>query len=187
MKIRRATTRDADALARIHIDSWRSAYRGLVPDLYLDSLDYAKRAERFRESLAGNAEETYLAERHGEISGFLILGDCRDPDVDKNTIGEIRGIYLAPGHWRRGTGTLLCRHGEQILNDHGYRSAILWVFAGNMRARRFYEAMGYKADGASKMLNPGAPLKAVRYRKELVSPEESSGMSGQTEYENVNP
>ena len=50
------------------------------------------------------------------------------------------------------------------------RLASLWVFAGNEQARRFYEAMGYSPDGASRMLVPGPPLEAVRYRKGLPDP-----------------
>ena len=167
MEIRRATSDDAVALARVQIDSWRVAYRGLVPDSHLDSLDYELRAQRFREPPAQFAEERYLAEQNGEVLGFLTLGECRDGDVDPKTCGEIWAIYLEPGHWRKGIGTSLCRYGERILKARGYRSAMLWVFAGNDQARRFYEAMGFRPDGASKTLNPGAPLEAVRYRKEL--------------------
>lgn len=167
MEIRRATPDDAAALARVHIDSWRGAYRGLVPDAYLDSLAYEGRTQRFRESLGADAEETYLAERDGNVLGFLTLGGCRDTDIDAQTTGEIWGIYLAPECWRKGIGSLLCRYGERILRARGYLAATLWVFGGNDSARRFYEAMGFRADGAAKMLNPGAPLEAVRYRKEF--------------------
>ncbi len=174
MNIRRATADDADAIARLHIDSWRSAYRGLVPDAHLDGLDCERRARRFRESLAENAEETYLAERDGEILGFLTLGACRDADVDRKATGEIWGIYLAPEHWRKGIGTALCRYGERLLEARGYRVTTLWVFAGNPQARRFYEAMGFEADGATTTHEPGAPLEAVRYRKELDDAEHDS-------------
>jgi ribosomal protein S18 acetylase RimI-like enzyme len=167
IEIRRATPDDALALATLHIDSWRSAYRGFVPTSYLDGLDYDQRTARFRESLAARAEETYLAEGDGDILGFLTVGPCRDEDVDGEVTGEIWGIYLAPQHWRKGIGTALCRYGEQLLRARGYRQAVLWVFADNDQARRFYEAMGFVADGASKVLRPGAPLEAVRYRKGL--------------------
>lgn len=166
MGIRRATPDDAAALAKLHIDAWRAAYRGLVPDAHLDGMDYERRTQRWRAGLAENTEETYLAEQDAALVGILTLGACRDADVDPETTGEIWGIYLAPGCWRKGLGTLLCRYGESLLQARGYRSAALWVFAGNDRARRFYEAMGYEADGASKVLNLGAPLEAVRYRKE---------------------
>ncbi|MFH1010502.1 MAG: GNAT family N-acetyltransferase [bacterium] len=167
MNLRGATPDDAEALAKVHIDSWRAAYRGLVPDCQLDSLDYDRRAVRFRESLSANAEETYLLEQNGEVLGFLTLGACRDSDVDLKTTGEIWGIYLAPEHWRKGIGSFLSRRAEQMLKSRGYTQAVLWVFEGNPQARQFYEAMGFETDGATKWLNPGAPLKAIRYRKSL--------------------
>ena len=43
--IRRATVDDADAIATVHIASWRGAYAGIVPDAFLASLDVAARAE----------------------------------------------------------------------------------------------------------------------------------------------
>lgn len=167
MEIRRAVPADADILARVHIDSWRAAYRGLVPDSHLRKLDYSARAQRFRSSLAEKSEETYLAENDGEVVGFLTLGECRDEDLSASETGEIWGIYLAPGHWRRGIGTSLCRFGEKLLMSRGHRIATLWVFRDNDQARRFYEAMGYYADGASKTLNFVVPLEAIRYRKPL--------------------
>lgn len=171
MEIRRATPDDAPALAKVHIDSWQSAYRGLVPDSHLAKLDYGRRAGSFRESLSTHSEETYLVEQNGEVVGFLTLGACRDSDVDHDTTGEIWGIYLGPQHWRKGIGRFLCREGERILQSRGYVKAVLWVFEANEQARGFYEAMGFKADGSTKVLNPGAPLKVVRYRKTLVNAE----------------
>lgn len=167
MSIRRATPEDADAIARVHIDSWRSAYRGLVPDSRLDSLDYERRAERFRETLGTSSDETYIWEEDREIVGFLMIGPCRDDDIDQKTTGEIWGIYLAPEYWREGIGRKLCRYGERLLRQRGYIAATLWVLADNDNARRFYEKMGFAADGTSKTLEIGIPLEAVRYRKSL--------------------
>ena len=171
MNIRPAVPADANAIARLHIDSWRAAYRGLVPDSILVKLDYDRRAERFRESLSQHAEETYVAEQDGDALGILTIGACRDEDVDQESTGEIWGIYLTPRHWRKGLGRILCRHGEQILRSRDYRLVTLWVFADNDQARRFYEAMGYEIDGGRKTLEIGAPLEAVRYRRELEAPE----------------
>ena len=165
--LRHATPDDAEALARLHIDAWRVAYRGLVPDTVLEQLDYARRAARFRESLAANREETYVAERAGKLVGFLTLGPCRDEDLDPATTGEIWGIYLAPAFWRQGIGSMLFRWGEHLLISRGYTGAVLWVFAGNESARRFYEHLGFAPDGASKILERGKPLEVVRYHKTL--------------------
>jgi hypothetical protein len=90
MTIRRALPDDAPALARLHVDSWRAAYRGLVPDSRLDGLDYDRRTVRFREQLEAAPDQTYLIEQAGQLLGFLTLGGCRDPDVDPQITGEIR-------------------------------------------------------------------------------------------------
>ncbi len=167
MEIRRATTDDARALARIHVDAWRAAYRGLVPNEHLANLSYARGEERFLRSIAEGAEEKYVAGEAGEAVGFLALGTSHDDGLGHATTGEICCMYLAPAHWRKGFGTLLCRFGEETLRARGYGMVIIWVFAGNENARRFYEAMGYAPDGGSKILDVGAPLEVVRYRREL--------------------
>ncbi|HUW35197.1 MAG TPA: GNAT family N-acetyltransferase [Planctomycetota bacterium] len=167
MTIRRANADDAISLASVHVDSWHAAYRGLVPDTFLEQFAYERRAERFRQSLAANSEETYIIEEDGKAMGFLTLGACRDADAAAGRTGEIWGIYVAPAHWRKGMGRQLCEFGEQLLSSRGYQEATLWVLEANQSARRFYEAMGFHLDGASKEVKLGVPLQAVRYRKNL--------------------
>ena len=87
MDIRRATPDDAAALAKVHIDSWRAAYRGLVPDSYLDRLDYDRRTQGLRQLLAAHSADTYLAEQDGEVLGLLTLGPCRDTDIEQEMTG----------------------------------------------------------------------------------------------------
>ena len=178
MNIRRAISADAEALARVNVDSWRAAYRGLVPDSHLDGLSHERAAQRFREGIV-SGDEIHVVEQSDEILGFLALGGCRDPDVDTATTGEIWGIYLSPQHWRSGLGRQLCRRAEQMLISRHCEQAVLWVLEGNMAARRFYEAMGFQVDGASKSLSVGAPLQAVRYRKPLKPADSSSGNTAQ--------
>jgi ribosomal protein S18 acetylase RimI-like enzyme len=167
MRIRRATVDDAPALARVHVDSWRAAYRGLVPDAFLKRFEYHWRERRFREALTAGAEETYLIWMGEKAVAFLTLGAARDPDLDPERTGEIWGIYVSPRHWRRGIGRTLAMEAERILSSRGYEDAVLWVLEGNERARHFYEAMGFALDGESREMNWGAPLRAVRYAKEL--------------------
>jgi len=167
MEIRPARFSDAPALARVHVDSWRAAYSGLATDSQLQSFTYARREERFRQSLAAGAEETYLGTVAGEVIGFLTLGAARDPDLAPDRTGEIWGIYISPDNWRTGIGTRLADEAERLLTSQGYGDAVLWVLQDNRRARRFYEAMGFSPDGGSKFIDWGKPLKAVRYRKAL--------------------
>ncbi len=168
MLIRPAKPEDSEILAEIHIDAWKAAYCGLVPQDYLQKLDYGKRAERFRALLTTDSENTFVAEEEQKLLGFITLGNCRDDDVDPKETGEIWGIYLAAENWRKGIGTKLCCFGENLLLSCGFKIIVLWVFAENEQARKFYEALGFAADGAEKTLNRGKLLLAVRYRKRIV-------------------
>jgi GNAT superfamily N-acetyltransferase len=165
--IRAAQTGDAAALARIHIDSWRAAYKGLVPDSHLQGLSYDKREAGFRKAIADSGGSTFVAETGERIAGLMTIGPSRDADLDSTAVAEIWGIYLAPEFWRQGIGRRLVEEAEMMFVAKRYAGAILWVFEGNPQARWFYEAMGFAPDGKSRMLNPGTPLKAIRYRKRL--------------------
>jgi RimJ/RimL family protein N-acetyltransferase len=164
LNLRPAAPDDAATMATVHIDAWRTAYRGLVPGSFLAALDHGQRKERFRGFLETGARDAYIIEHEAAA-----IGPCRDDDLDAQSTGEIWGIYLAPAHWRQGIGTQVCREAEQMLRDRGFGRIVLWVFEGSNSARRFYEAMGYAPDGESRVIQTGAPLPAVRYRKDLPS------------------
>jgi ribosomal protein S18 acetylase RimI-like enzyme len=169
LKIRRAAVDDAPKLAKVHVDSWQVAYRGLVPDSHLQKFTYQRREEAFRRSLAANQEETYLLEDGHQPVAILTIGPGRDSDLDISLTGELWGIYIAPDYWRRGIGRKLVQEAERMLQARGYREVALWVLEGNSAARRFYEAEGFSLDGVSRMIELGQPLKAVRYRKLLAT------------------
>ena len=166
-RLRRATSEDAPALARLMVDAWQAAYRELVPDSYLSRLSAGRWEARFRESLAAGTEETYAVEAMGAVVGLLTLGACRDLDEDQEATGEIWGIYIAPSHWRRGIGSWVYSEGERMLRERGYGQVVLWVFERNAQARRFYESSGFHPDGATKTQHVGTGLAAMRYRKSL--------------------
>lgn len=166
--IRLALPSDAARLARAHVDSWNAAYQGLIPDSFLQARTYQKREEAWAGMLAGGVGETHLAEDGDCAAAILTIGVCRDADVDAGRTGEIWGIYVAPDYWRQGIGTMLVREAERLLQSRGSDEVVLWVLEGNLAAREFYQAMGYRPDGATKTLTLGKPLQAVRYRRALV-------------------
>lgn len=177
--LRSAIPDDAPTMAAVHIAAWRAGYRGLVPDSFLAALDQDRRTERFREFLESAVGDAYIIESDSEPVGHLTIGPCRDADLDERTTGEIWGIYLAPEHWRRGIGAQICRSAERILGTRGFGPIVLWVFEGNASARRFYEAMGYTPDGATRVIEVGASLPAVRYRKR--TPRTESAVDGEVD------
>jgi L-amino acid N-acyltransferase YncA len=164
--IRPASEADLPAVARIHVDGWRWAYRGLVPDRLLDSLSVDRREEMWRQSSARRVPgwELFVAERDGEVIGFIGCGPASDDDAEERT-GEVYAIYLRPDVVGTGVGRDLFARATKHLQESGFRQATLWVLADNARTRRFYEIAGWKPDGSEKTEEwEGFPLRETRYR-----------------------
>ena len=165
MNLRRAQVNDAHKLAQVHVEAWQAAYRGIVPDAFLKGFTYQQREQAFKHALELKSEETYLLEENDSPVAILTIGPSRDEDLDAIRTGEIWGIYIAPGYWRRGIGRNLVQEAECLLKARGFHEIVLWVLEGNTAARNFYEVMGFHPDGASKIVVLGSPLNVVRYIK----------------------
>jgi ribosomal protein S18 acetylase RimI-like enzyme len=169
--IRAATPADADGIALVHVRSWQSAYRGLVPHEHLDQLDAARRAQRWTRSLAGSdpsREATLVTVTDEQVTGFASVGPARDADADPARTGEVYSIYLLPQAWGQGLGRDLMAAALAGLADRGYQVVTLWVLKDNARARRFYEAAGFTADGSEQTVDiAGSPIAEVRCRRIL--------------------
>ena len=170
--VRAAVPEDAAALAEVHVRTWQAAYAGLVPQHHLDAMDPAQREPGWRRWLGDLRPPAAILVwdcAAGPV-GFVAVQPSRDPDAEPGTIGEITAIYLLPDHWGRGAGRQLMAAALEHLVRSGFRRATLWVLASNVRARRFYEAAGWRPDGAAKVDDSrGFPLAEVRYRRELAS------------------
>ena len=150
---RRATLQDAPGIARVHVQTWKVAYDGIVPRAHLDGLSGEARTLRWRDNLSNPLGVTLVAESGGQVVGWLSYGKSRDEGADG--VGEIYGIYVHPDSWNQGFGRQLMQDAEQALWLEKYRSITLWVFELNARSRRFYEHSGYSADGTRKTVSIG--------------------------------
>ena len=151
LPVRIATPEDAAAVASVHVESWRAAYRGQLPDQLLDTLSVDRRAEAWRDVIGatGASDAVLLLERAGLVEGFAHVCAARDSDVGRG-VGEVSAIYLRPSSWGQGSGRLLMAAALSHLAAAGWTSAVLWVLAANERARRFYEAGGWAHDGTER-------------------------------------
>jgi GNAT superfamily N-acetyltransferase len=157
---------DAYALSEIHVLAWQAGYRGLLPDSLLDSLSAVERLPRWRERLAETTSRVLVAELDGRAAGWLVIGPQRDEDLDPGRVAEIYAVYVHPDAWRHGCGAALLARAKAELHGQGFAETSLWVLRGNQRAIRFYEALGFWADGASKIETnrDGIAFDEVRYR-----------------------
>jgi ribosomal protein S18 acetylase RimI-like enzyme len=169
--VRVATEADAAAIARLHLASYRAAYRDLLPARFLAGFDAAEREQRWRASLANPGRATYAATGGtGQILGFAEIGACRDDDIDATVTGELMALHVTQPRWRHGIGRLLHTHAVAALSARGFTSAKLWVLATNTRARAFYTATGWAIDGRARhRVIRGADIHEVRYTTRLSS------------------
>jgi ribosomal protein S18 acetylase RimI-like enzyme len=187
--VRVAEQSDAHQIAAVHVDTWRSAYAGRLPQDLLDGLDVDRSAATWRRQLdaRGGLGEIFVTERDGDPDGPVLVGFCAvgayrddpatvpppagDPAAVDGTVGEVYAIYVAAGHWSTGAGYALMRASVDHLARGGAREVRLWVLADNPRARRFYERFGFVADGTTKSEPAGAGsgilIDEVRYTLRL--------------------
>lgn len=170
--LRLATVDDAAVLADLHVRAWQWAYRGQLPDAWLDGLAVGPRELWRRTTLQHPPAEarTWVAEdAQRRVVGFADTGVCRDQDAQPGT-AEVYALYLDPAVVGRGVGRALFSAAVDDLQQRGYRRATLWVLATNVRAQRFYAAAGWHPDGATKVdERPEGALQEVRYQR-LFSP-----------------
>ena len=170
MQVRAARAADARAVAVVHVDSWRAAYPGLVPDEFLAQMSVDQREAMWRDLLGSMdwpARGTLVLVDGEHVVGFASVGSSRDEDAATGT-GELWGIYLHPDAWGTGGGRLLMSDATSRLTEAGFDEATLWVLRGNQRARRFYAVAGWSPDGTERTeTRPGFELHEVRYRRTL--------------------
>lgn len=165
MTIRQADPTDAEGIARVHVASWKAAYRGLLPDDYLDGLRWETRYEFWSRELrtpTNPTVSTWVAVVDGEIAGFATVGPCRDGDRQRADTWEVYGIYLAPTAWGQGHGRRLM---EACLSAIPVDAAdvSLWVLDDNDRARGFYSRLGFTPDVEKSDSIGGHPVVERRY------------------------
>ncbi len=167
MLIRLAEPEDAIAVARVHVRSWQAAYRGLLPDDYLDKLRPEDRAEKYDFASQDPMEpRTIVATENGAIYGFATTAPARDADLPG--YGELCALYVAPEYWGWGTGLALVSAARSHLAGMGFRHALLWVLVGNVRAERFYRSDRWAADGHRRTdVVWGVTVNEIRYQREL--------------------
>ncbi|WP_035858976.1 GNAT family N-acetyltransferase [Cryptosporangium arvum] len=166
LALRPAADSDARSIAEIHVAGWQAGYRDLIDNAYLNALSVDARYEVWRRILAGGAGRVLLAEEGPCAQGFIAFGPANDRGLPGLT-GEIYALYVDPRMWGRGTGGRLLGEASAELARAGRRSAVLWVFEANVRARLFYERYGWKADGGRRVERENFSLAEVRYQTQL--------------------
>ena len=168
IQVRPATVRDAKTIAEIHVNTWHTAYAGLVADDYLKGLSVEKKQAEWLDSIKFGEPQVIVALDGNAIVGFAGYDRTRDPKT-KPTTGEIWAMYVASDYWGEGAGLALwdgCREG---LVEEGCLEVTLWCMLRNERALRFYELAGFKREMSTAKTVPlgSGKVEEVRMRREL--------------------
>ena len=151
-------TDDRLAVSHVYEASWKSAYQGIVPQTYLDSIP----AGRWISSLKNPAWHTLVMLDNDLIAGTSSY--CASRFERMKGYGEIISIYLLPEYCGKGYGKRLLQAAVDGLYKIGFTDIFLWVLEGNNRARQFYEKFGFIITGDYLDDNIGGkPLRELQY------------------------
>ncbi len=161
MEIRRLSPGDdRNALSRVYEESWKHAYRGIIPQDYLDGIPRGQWAA----SADKPSVSTLVMFENGELIGTSSF--CPSRFEDMAGWGEIVSIYILPDFMGKGYGKQLFGEVLRRLEETGFRDIFLWVLEENTNARGFYERQGFVPNG--KYLDDnigGKPLREIMYIK----------------------
>ena len=162
--LRHAVVNDAAGIAHVHVTTWQHAYRGIVPESYLQGLDVAKRTnywERWLEGYGLDGHQALVAEAgDGQIVGFASFGREREGGGPRD--GEIGALYILPNYQRCGIGRRLLSGAARLLLQENFQTLQIWVLQDNP-ARAFYEKLGGRRVREKKIQFGGKELVEVAY------------------------
>ncbi|WP_062115208.1 GNAT family N-acetyltransferase [Aureimonas sp. AU40] len=168
--LRPATPEDAEAIAALHVASWRETYAGLLPEAMLAELSVESRAELWRRILApahaASGAAVWLAEENekGLLAGFGACGAQRDAELRQTGFdSEIGALYVLRAFQGRGLGRRLMVALAGHLAGSGRSGAALLVLRDNAPARRFYEALGRRMVGERSESGPEGEIVEIAY------------------------
>jgi GNAT superfamily N-acetyltransferase len=163
MTVREAIYTDIPAIARVHVDTWRTTYKGIFSDEYLANLSYEKRESGWLKILNNTLENDFIyvaQDALGEIIGFASGGLERTANPIYK--GELSAIYILENHQHKGLGRRLVQAVAHRLGQRRIYSMLAWVLADNP-ACGFYATLGGQKVYEKQIERDGTMLLEVAY------------------------
>ncbi|MDB5644507.1 GNAT family N-acetyltransferase [Methylobacterium sp.] len=161
ISIRRARPADADPLADLFDETWREAYRGVIPGVALERM-ISQRSPQWWLGATQRVRPLVVVETAEAVVGYAVYGPARGRLLQAS--GEIDELYIRPDHQGLGLGRRLFRAVRNDLSDHGLVIAGVWALEENTRARTFYAGLGGIEAARSVDRLAGAVLPKVGFR-----------------------
>lgn len=155
--IRPAEQHDRLAIGQVYAAAWKAAYRGIVPDAFLDSLT----GENCAPVRPISGKNTLVYESGGLTAGVAHFGPGRN---ENSAMGELYSLYVLPQCWHCGAGSALFNGVLRRICEMQLNGLYLWTLRDNLRARAFYEKMGMRFSGEARMISiGGTEIPEVKY------------------------
>lgn len=146
MIVRSAELTDASSIAKVNIETWKSTYKGIIEDEYLDSLSYEQREQAIKSLIINSSlNKKYVFVAEDNTNGVIGFASCGiERENDEIFKGELYSIYILKEFQNKGIGKLLYNSVIQKLQENNLIPMIIWILKENRQARNFYELMGGK-------------------------------------------
>jgi len=143
--IRLANVNDAKSIAHIRVDGWKNAYKGMIPDSFLNTLDYGSEENRVKSRINRSDSEfksdILVYEDEGEVLAYAYFGKAID-EAFPTYQSEVVALYVLPSKKGMGIGTKLMNEIKSLLIKQGYSNMIVWCLKENYPSIKFYEHLG---------------------------------------------
>ncbi|MGG1634473.1 N-acetyltransferase family protein [Paenibacillus sp. NRS-1760] len=161
MYIRKACLEDAESIAKVHVDSWKSTYKNIVSDEFLKNLSYDQRKNLWNRNISDKENYTFVAvNNEGEVVGFADCGKRESNNIDNS--GDLKSIYLLEEYQGKGVGKQLFKQLFLQFEELGYNRVFVEVLEDN-KTRYFYEYYGAHLFKSDKITISGNELNLLIY------------------------
>lgn len=187
VSIKTATYQDASSIAHIQIAGWRASYQSIIPESHLNNLSVSAKTAfwqsvlidpmKAKEILVARRDETSPSDEQTKVEpqvlGFVSFGSADDPPgpgseaMEASRKGELRAIYVDPQHLAEDVGRCLWLAAREKMDELGYSTAVVSVFAGNERAIRFYHKAGFTESQTGHTMVGGETVGTIQLIKTL--------------------
>ena len=140
--IRNVRQGDELDLAYIQTESWKAAFKDILPaEILQTSTKLNSATAMYKQLLDENVGNGYILEVDSHPHCIAWWDEARDSDMPD--YAELICIHSLQGNWRKGFGTQMMSRVMSDMRAAGYEKIMLWVFTNNIRARKFYESFGF--------------------------------------------